>query len=72
MTESLAELVLSLEAADRAELDRRLEEAERIMRTHAMNNRRGGVLVTRTGLNSFTVEVSEDVPFGLTRQRQDW
>ena len=56
-------------ATDRATLERHLDHAEMLARKEAMKTRRGGVLITRHSLNSFTVEVSEAVPYGLTREQ---
>jgi hypothetical protein len=72
MTEALAEHVLEVTVTDRAGFERELEQAERLLLARAIDERRGGILIRRTSYSSFTAEVSGDVPFGLTRQRQDW
>lgn len=53
-------------------MDRQLGDAVSAALTIAMSERRRGILVTRHGRNSFTVTPSEAVPFGLTRELQDW
>jgi hypothetical protein len=49
-----------------ADLNAAVEQA----RQHAMEEGRHGILVTRHGHTTFTVAVSEDVPFGQTQERQ--
>jgi hypothetical protein len=49
-----------------ADLNAAVEQA----RQHAMEGGRHGILVTRHGHTTFTVAVSEDVPFGQTQERQ--
>jgi hypothetical protein len=53
-------------------MERQLDQAVTIAKTRAMHERRQGILVTRHDYNSFTVDLSEAVPFGLTREHQDW
>lgn len=71
MTTITPELTLTITATDRASLDRQLDDAVTVARTRAMAERRG-ILVTRHGHDSFTIAVSDAVPFGLTREHQDW
>jgi hypothetical protein len=52
-------------------MERQLDQAVTIARTQAMVEGRQGILVTRHDYNSFTVGLSEAVPFGLTREHQD-
>lgn len=51
-----------------ADLDAAVHTAEVV----AAKERKYGILVTRTGYTSFTVEVSADVPFGLIYERADF
>ncbi len=53
-------------------MDRQLEAAVALVQAEAMVRRRGGILVTRHGMNTFTVTISEAVPFRLTREKHDW
>jgi hypothetical protein len=38
------------------------------LRRHAIEDGTHGILVTKTGPGQFTVELSEDVPYGLTEE----
>jgi hypothetical protein len=65
------DVALKVTAADRASLDNELDAAvERIRLTAAQEGK--GILVTRDAPDSFIVEASHEVPFGLTRERQTW
>ncbi|WAH97297.1 hypothetical protein [Arthrobacter sp. MMS18-M83] len=66
------EMTLTVTVTDRANMDRQLDEAVTITRARAMLERRRGILVSRDGRDSFTVALSDSVPFGLTRERQNW
>jgi hypothetical protein len=63
---------LTLTVADRQSMDSELEAAVSAAKAHALSGRRYGILVTRHGANKFTVDVSETVPFGLTREPPAW
>jgi hypothetical protein len=63
---------LTLTVTGRANMDRQLDEAVSAARTAAMRGGRQGILVTRHGHDSFTVALSDTVPFGLTRELQEW
>lgn len=65
-------LVLTVFTRDRASMDRQLEEAVDTARTTAMAQGRQGIVVTRHSHDSFTVALSDAVPFGLTYERQEW
>lgn len=52
-------------------IDAELNEAVEQARQYAVAGGRCGILVTRMGHTTFTVAVSEDVPFGQTYERQD-
>jgi hypothetical protein len=71
MNHASPEMTLKVTAADRASLDLELDAAVERVR-HAAAKEGKGILVTREAPNSFTVEASHDVPFGLTRERQTW
>lgn len=66
------DLTLAVTVTNRASLERQLDEAVTAARERAMRERCRGILVTRHGPHCFTVELSETVPFGLTRERQNW
>jgi hypothetical protein len=65
------DLTIQVTVTDRPSLERRLNEAESIVRTWAMQKRQG-ILVTRHDFDSFTVAPSDAVPFGLTVEQQSW
>lgn len=69
---STLDLTIVVTAIDRASMDRRLDEAVAVARAEAMHERRQGILVTRHGFDSFTVALSDAVPFGQTREHQDF
>jgi hypothetical protein len=66
------ELTLIITADKRASMDREIDEAVAVALDHALRERRRGILVTRHGPTAFTVGLSDDVPFGLTREYQAW
>jgi hypothetical protein len=53
-------------------MEHQLDEAVAVAMTRALIERRQGILVTRHSPGSMTVALSEAVPFGLTREHQDW
>ncbi|WP_411375076.1 hypothetical protein ACLH0K_01300 [Arthrobacter sp. MPF02] len=63
---------LTLTVADRQSMDSELDAAVSAAKAHALADRRQGILVTRHAANTFTVALSETVPFGLTREHQAW
>jgi hypothetical protein len=71
MTTALT-LTMAVTAADRASMDRQLDEAVAVARTRAFREGRQGILVTRHDYGSFTVALSDAVPFGMTLEHQDW
>lgn len=65
------ELTIKVSARDRMDSD--LNAAVAVLRTQAMQNQdRRGVLVTRRSADSFSIALTDQVPFGMTRERQDW
>lgn len=48
--------------------DEMLNEAEAALRRVAMTQRAGGILVTRHNPGRYTLELSDEVPFGQTRE----
>lgn len=65
------DLPIAVTAIDRASMERRLNEAVTAAMTRAMQEGRQGILVTQHDYDSFTVSLSDDVPFGLTRELQE-
>jgi len=63
---------LTLTVSDRQSMDRELDAAVAAAKAQALNGKHHGILVTRHGMNQFTVDLSETVPFGLTRECQAW
>lgn len=67
-----ADFPLTLTVADRASMDSELDAAVTAAKAHALAEKRHGILVTRHGVDKFTVALSETVPFGLTKEQQAW
>ena len=67
-----ADFPLTLTIADRASMDSELDAAVTAAKAHALAEKRHGILVTRHGVDKFTVALSDAVPFGLTREQQAW
>ena len=63
---------LTLTVSDRQSMDSELDAAVAAAKAHALAEKRHGILVTRHGVDKFTVALSEAVPFGLTREHQAW
>jgi F420-0:gamma-glutamyl ligase len=63
---------LTLTIADRQSMDSELDAAVTAAKAQALAEKRHGILVTRHGVDTFTVALSEAVPFGLTREHQAW
>lgn len=63
---------LTVTVSDRQSMDSELDAAVSAAKTHALAGKSHGILVTRHGVNQFTVDLSETVPFGLTREHQAW
>jgi hypothetical protein len=62
---------ISLIVTDRANMERQLNNAVDVLKSKAQQERRRGILVTRLNHDSFTVALSDAVPFGLTREHRD-
>jgi hypothetical protein len=69
MTETLASLRIEVTATTTAEADRLLDRAARALQHRALRGDRRGILATRHGAGRYTLELSETVPFGLTREQ---
>lgn len=66
------DLPITVIATDRAGMESGLDEAVAVARTRALHEGRQGILVTRHDYYAFTVGLSDDVPFNLTREYQNW
>ncbi|MBN9129155.1 MAG: hypothetical protein J0I04_05815 [Paenarthrobacter ureafaciens] len=69
ITANLAPPVLRVAAEEPQLLAVRLEAAERQAQEWAMREGRYGILVTRHTPTSYTVEPNEEVPYGITLER---
>lgn len=72
MVQNTVELIAELSVSDRSTMEAQLEEAVSAARLQAMQERQRGILVTRHNYTRFTVELSPEVPFGVTREHQAW
>ena len=70
--ENLIDLEIAVTVTVRANMERRLDDATAIAKAWAMDEGCRGILVTRHDRGSFTVALSDAVPFGLTREHQNW
>lgn len=61
--------VLTITATNREGRDAQLEAAVATMRAQAVLDGKRGILVKRHAPGSYTVELSDEVPFGLTHER---
>lgn len=66
------DLPVTVRATDRASMEHQLDEAVQAALTQAMHEGRKGILVTQVDPASFTVDLSDAVPFGLTREHRAW
>lgn len=59
---------IDIQVTSRLVLDERLEAAVNDLREVAMLTRTHGILITRNRPGHYTVALSEEVPFGTTRE----
>ncbi|MBE4718015.1 hypothetical protein [Pseudarthrobacter sp. AB1] len=59
---------IDIHVTSRRLLDERLEAAVRHLQEIAVLAGTHGILITRNGPGHFTAELSEQVPFGMTRE----
>lgn len=73
LTENAASAAVSLKivAADPLEAEEHLNAATRELQRLAGADKRRGILVTNTGAGCFIAELSDDVPYGLTREARN-
>ena len=65
-----SDVVLEITAHDPDTIETDLNTAVEIVREHAMQDHRHGILVAQHGYTSYTVAVSRDVPYGQTHERR--
>lgn len=59
---------LEVRVSDTAAMETELAAAIDAVQQAALAERRCGILITRHGTGQYTVSLSDDVPFGLTRE----
>ncbi|WP_427006034.1 hypothetical protein [Pseudarthrobacter sp. H2] len=59
---------IDIRVTSRRLLDERLQAAVRHLQEIAVLTGTHGILITRNGPGNFTAELSEHVPFGMTRE----
>jgi hypothetical protein len=62
---------ITLNIRKRSEMDSSLEEAVQALSAEA-RKLQCGILVTRTGAQSFTVSLTQEVPYGTTHEHAIW
>ncbi|MCX2750482.1 hypothetical protein OOZ51_22135 [Arthrobacter sp. MI7-26] len=72
MTKMSSASVVEVTADTPEALERDLNAAVDVVCRQAMQMGRHGVMVTRHNYASFTVAISEVVPYGQTQERQQW
>ena len=72
MNENTQDRPITITATNRDELERELDHAVKLTQEKAMTEGLRGILVTHEAPGRFTVALHEDVPFGLTREKQAW
>jgi hypothetical protein len=70
MTPKTTDFIAEITATRASTLDHELNTAVDKAREKAVKEGRHGILVTRHGHSFFTVELSPEVPYGLTQERQ--
>ena len=59
---------IDIHVTNRSALDKRLDEAVKILQELAMRSGKHGILVARNKPGHYTAALSEQVPFGITRE----
>lgn len=67
-----SEQPLTIKVTNRNDMELELDKAVSALREQAVIEHRCGILVTRQGVDQFTVALSESVPFGLTVEKHNW
>lgn len=67
------ETFLQVRIEHRSELEATLESGiAHLQKQGTLRSLAHGILITRTSSTDFTLEIHPDVPFGTTREKQDW
>ncbi|WP_427172815.1 hypothetical protein [Arthrobacter sp. 92] len=67
-----ADLTITVTASDPVSIKNQLDDAVTLAMARAMRDGSHGILITQNGYGSFTVTLSDAVPFGVTLERRDW
>lgn len=63
---------ITITAASRDMLERELNHAVKLTQNKAMTEGIRGIMVIHEAPGRFTVALNDEVPFGLTREKQAW
>ena len=72
MIKMTSDSVVEVTANTRKALEKELDTAVDILSRQARELGRQGIMVTRHNYTTFTVAISEDVPYGRTEEREQW
>lgn len=72
MNENTQDRPITITAANKDALERELNHAVKLTQEKAITEGLRGILVTHEAPGRFTVALHDDVPFGLTREKQAW
>lgn len=72
MNENTQDRPITITAVNKDELEREFNHAVKLTQEKAMTEGLRGILVTHEAPGRFTVALHDDVPFGLTREKQAW
>ncbi|MFC0488618.1 hypothetical protein [Sinomonas atrocyanea] len=64
--------LIEIRVESRRNMEYELEQAVRTLRERAEQIKDRGILVTRRSPQDFTIELHPDVPYGLTKELQNW
>ena len=64
--------MLTVVVKDRSELDRKLDAAHDVAQAKARREGEHGILITRRRPTTCTVTLSDQVPYGTTREQYAW
>lgn len=70
MSFQTARLIVEITATEATTLDGEITNAVDAARAKAEQEGRHGIMVTRYGHTRFTIEISPEVPYGVTQERQ--
>ena len=64
--------VIKITVSTRSEMESKLEMAVQRLIQRAQGYRDRGILITRNSAQDFTIQLDMCVPFGLTRELENW